>query len=212
MNAAPQAAALTPAEPAAVGMSPARLDDARALMQRQFDEGLSPTLAAVVARHGRVVFSHAVGDQRPGGPPVSVDSIFPMASQTKPVTAAVILCLVERGLIGLNEPASVHLPELAADHDDVLVAHLLTHTSGWHDDDVVADREARLDDLISDFSGDGDLMTHIFLARAAEIPRRSSVGAVMQYSNVNYSLLGEIVRRTTGPPSVKQCAPLSLSH
>ena len=57
-------------------------------------------LVAVVARHGQIVFSHAVGDRRPGGPPLSVDDIFPLASQTKPMTAATLLALVERGLVG----------------------------------------------------------------------------------------------------------------
>ena len=150
-------------DPASVGMSAPRLADAAALMQRQFDEGLSPMLVAVVARHGKVVFTKTLGDERPGGPPLTIDSVFPIASQTKPMTAAVIMGLVERGLVGLNESASLTLPELADEHGDVMVHHLLSHTSGWHDDDHVAAREARLDEAIASVPDGVDSLTHIFL-------------------------------------------------
>ena len=102
-------------DPAELGMSAARLADAAALMDRQFADGLTPMAVALVARHGRVVWTHTVGDARPGGPPVTIDSVFPMASQTKPMTAAVIMALAERGMIGLTESASLTLPELADD-------------------------------------------------------------------------------------------------
>ena len=94
---------------------------AAALMDRQFAEGLTPMAVALVARHGKLVWTHAVGDARPGGPPVTIDSVFPMASQTKPMTAAVIMALAERGMIGLTESASLTLPELADEHDEVMV-------------------------------------------------------------------------------------------
>ena len=53
-------------DPAEVGMSAERLRYADELMERQFAEGSSPMLAAVVARHGKVVFTKTLGDQRPG--------------------------------------------------------------------------------------------------------------------------------------------------
>ncbi|MCB1006145.1 MAG: beta-lactamase family protein [Acidimicrobiales bacterium] len=187
-------------DPAEVGMSPARLEDAAALMQRQYDTGRSPTLVAVVARHGRVVFTHAVGEHRPGGPAVTTDSIFPLASQTKPMTAAVLLCLVERGLVGLNEPITVHLPELEGQgHDEVMVNSLLTHTSGWHEDDFLARVDERLDDVIAGWSPGGrSLLDEILLTPCFETPRREVPGVIMQYCNLNYTLLGEIIRRVTG--------------
>jgi CubicO group peptidase (beta-lactamase class C family) len=189
---------IVPVDPASVGMSAGRLADAGALMQRQFDEGLSPMLVAMVARHGKVVFTNVIGDQRPGGPPLTIDSVFPIASQTKPMTAAVIMCLVERGLVGITEGASLILPELADNHSDVLVHHLLTHTSGWNDDDHVAAREARLEGAIASVPEGTDPLTHIFLWPGWDVARRREPGELMQYCNFNYSLLGEIVRRVTG--------------
>ena len=189
----------SPVDPAEVGMSAARLEDAAALMQRQYDEGRSPTLVAVVARHGRVVFTHAVGDHRPGGPPVTIDSIFPLASQTKPMTAAVLLCLVERGLVGLNEPVALHIPELAGAHDEVMVHHLLTHTSGWHEEDVAVRLEQQMPGIVAAWTpGDLDVLSQLLLLPGLEAPRREHAGVVMQYCNLNYSLVGEIIRRVTG--------------
>lgn len=155
-------------------------------------------LAAVVARHGKVVFTNTIGDQRPGGPPLTIDSIFPLASQTEPLTAAVIMCLVERGLVGLNEPAAAHLPELAGENGDVMVHHLLSHTSGWHDDDHVTAREAKLDEAVACIPDGMDPLTHIFLWCGWDVARRLPPGEMMQYCNFNYSLLGEVVRRVTG--------------
>lgn len=188
-----------PVDPAVVGMSEARLGHIAPLMQRQYDEGLTPMAVAVIARHGKVVFTHAVGDARPGGPPVAVDSIFPIASQSKPMTAATIMCLVERGLVGLNEPVVLHLPELAAgDNDEVMVHHLLTHTSGWSDDDIDVRTAERLSDIIETWTGEPDLMSQIMLLPGLDVARRERAGELMQYCNFNYSLLGEIVRRATG--------------
>ena len=185
-------------DPAELGMSAARLADATALMDRQFAEGLTPTAVALVARHGKVVWTHTVGDARPGGPPVTIDSVFPMASQTKPMTAAVIMALAERGLIGLTESASLTLPELAGAHEEVMVFHLLTHTSGWNEEDQVAAREANLDEAIATIPEGTDALTHILLWPGWGVPRRLGAGERMQYCNFNYSLLGEIVRRVTG--------------
>ena len=188
-----------PVDPADVGMVPSRFDDAAALMQRQFDEGRSPMLVAVVARHGRIVFTHAVGDARPGGEPLTIDSVFPLASQSKPMVAATLLCLVERGLVGLNEPVQLHIPELeAGDHAEVMVNQLLTHTTGWNEEDIDARMQERLDGIIESWTGEPDLMSQILLLPGLEVARREPARTVMQYCNLNYSLAGEIIKRATG--------------
>jgi len=185
-------------DPAELGMSAERLAVAADMLDDQFAEGRSPMLALLVARHGKVIFSHCVGDARPGGPPVANDSVFPIASQTKPMTAAVIMALAERGRVGLTESASLTLPELAAEHSDVMVHHLLTHTSGWHEDDQAPAIAANLDELFATVPTGMDPLTHIMLGAGWGVPRRAAVGELMQYCNFNYSALGEIVRRATG--------------
>ena len=185
-------------DPAEVGMSADRLQRAAELMQRQFDEGRSPMLAAAAARHGRLVFAHAVGDRTPGGPPLAVDDVFPVSSNGKPVTAATLLALVERGLVGLNESITQHLPELLVhkDNRNVMVHHLLTHTSGWDDEALDARMQERLAEGIGDPPPGRDLLEHIVLSW--DVPRGLPPGEKMQYSNYNYTLIGEIIRRATG--------------
>ena len=187
-------------DPAIVGMAADRLALAGDLMQRQFDEGRSPMLAAIVARHGQVVFTKTLGDHRPGGPPLALDSVFPLASNGKPMTAATLLALVERGMVGLTEPAVDYLPELAAgDNGEVLVHHLLTHTSGWDQDDIRASMDAMVaaGDR-SQIPPNRDLLSHLFLTSGWAVPRRRAAGEAMGYTNFNYSLISEIVRRVTG--------------
>jgi CubicO group peptidase (beta-lactamase class C family) len=59
------------------------------------------------------------------------DTIFLLASISKPMTAAGLMLLVQEGRLGLDDPVAKHLPEFAgADRAKVTVRHLLTHTVG----------------------------------------------------------------------------------
>ncbi|HUA03415.1 MAG TPA: serine hydrolase domain-containing protein [Solirubrobacteraceae bacterium] len=71
-----------------------------------------PGLVALVAR-GDDVWVEALGTLAIGGAPVKRDSLFRIASTSKPITAAVTLAVIEEGLIGLDEPVDRLLPELA---------------------------------------------------------------------------------------------------
>ena len=111
----------------------------------------------------------------PDSPPVVRDSLFGMASVSKPVTATAVMLLVERGKIGINQPVQQYLPEFKGEgFEKVLVRHLLTHTSG-----LPYRSEAELFELGQ---------TGIVLEPGRE----------MAYSNVAYNLLGELVERVSG--------------
>jgi CubicO group peptidase (beta-lactamase class C family) len=71
-----------------------------------------PGLVALVARGGEVHVA-ALGNLAVGGRPVARDSLFRIASTTKPITAAATLALVEEGLLSLDDPVDRWLPELA---------------------------------------------------------------------------------------------------
>src|SRR3979490_514540 len=63
--------------------------------------------------------------------PVATDSIFLIASITKPIFATSLMRLPGRGHVLLNEPVAKHVPEFAANgKQDVRLWHMLTHTSG----------------------------------------------------------------------------------
>ena len=113
-------------------MSAERIEWARDMMQTHVETGRSPSAVAVVARRGEIVLADAFGVKRPGGDPLEVDHVWPMASTGKPLTAAVLMTLVEEGLVGIAQPVVDYVPELrGTNNDEVLIHHLLTHTAGW---------------------------------------------------------------------------------
>lgn len=191
---------LESADPADVGMDPERIDLARRMLHDHVATGRAPSAAAVVARRGRIVLAEAAGVQRPGGPDLTVDHIWPLASATKPLTAATLMSLVEEGRVGILEPVVEHLPELAGStHDDVLVHHLLTHTPGWASPMFTGRIQEFLDSgSLTEPPPGRDLLSHIFLSLAFDPIRTVAVGEEMAYANVNYELMSEIIRRTTG--------------
>lgn len=183
-----------------VGMSTERLGWARDLMVRHVESGRTPSVVAVVLRHGQCVFAEAMGVQGPHGAPLQLDHLWPMASITKPLTAATALSLVEEGRIGINQPVVDYLPELDAPEDaEILVHHLLTHTMGWE--------SAQFSGRLEEYAMSGklppqppgrDFLTHLFLSVALDPIRLDPPGAMMRYDSGSYELLAEIVRRTTG--------------
>jgi CubicO group peptidase (beta-lactamase class C family) len=100
-----------------------------------------PGLVALVA-HGDEVHVEALGRLSIGGPPVERDSLFRIASTTKPITAAVTMALVDEGLIGLDEPVDRLAPELAG-------RRVLTRPDGPLEETVPAERPITTRDLLT---------------------------------------------------------------
>ncbi len=122
-------------DPAAVGMSAPQLERAFGLLSAAVAAGQISAASLTVARHGKEVFARGVGDRKPGsGQAVNADSIFLLASITKPLTACALMILVDRGLISLEDPAIEYLPEFTGgDRPAIKVRHLLSHVSGMPD-------------------------------------------------------------------------------
>jgi CubicO group peptidase (beta-lactamase class C family) len=100
-----------------------------------------PGLVALVARGGQV-HVEALGTLAIGGAPVARDSLFRIASTTKPITAAATLRLIEEGRIALDEPVDRLLPELAG-------RRVLRRGDGPLDDTVPAARPVTVRDLLT---------------------------------------------------------------
>ncbi len=116
-------------------MSADQLERAFDLLTAATEAGQIGAASLTVTRHGKEVFARGCGQQHPRtGQPVDADSIFLLASITKPVTACALMILVDRGLISLNDPAIDYLPEYTGgDRPAVKVRHLLSHISGMPD-------------------------------------------------------------------------------
>ena len=114
---------------------PQQLERAFGLLTAAVEAGQISAASLTVARHGKEVFARGAGQRKPNtGQSVDADSIFLLASITKPVTACALMILVGRGLISLEDPAIDYLPEFTGgDRPDIKVRHLLSHISGMPD-------------------------------------------------------------------------------
>jgi CubicO group peptidase (beta-lactamase class C family) len=87
-------------------------DQIEALVQAAVADGQVPGVVAAVGRRDAVHVATA-GVMTAGGAPMRPDTLFRISSTTKPMTAAVVLSLVDSGVLALNEPVDALLPELA---------------------------------------------------------------------------------------------------
>src|SRR5438128_9833724 len=96
-------------------MSEVQLQSAAALLESEVKNGSLTASSILVARRGTVVLNRAFGHLSPrrDSSPVSPESIFLLASITKPVTACALMLLVERGKVSLLDPVSHYIPEFA---------------------------------------------------------------------------------------------------
>jgi CubicO group peptidase (beta-lactamase class C family) len=194
--------------PESVGMDSVRIGRLRELVGGWVKSDDTPSVAVLVARRGVIVLHEAFGVRRHGDstPTLKPDSIFPITSCSKPLTAAAVMCLVDDGLIGLNRPFIDYIPELDVPEvqwlQEARVADLLCHTSGIDDlklGDFIAEAAERSPELPSPGPGQHPVINQrIRLAAGAPLARRP--GTAMLYSNFGYILLGDIVRRVSGLP------------
>ena len=180
---------LPAADPAAVGMSPARLSYIDRAVEAEIGRGQLPGAVVVVGRRGRIVWRRAYGRRalEPQPEPMTLDTVFDLASLTKVVaTATSVMILVERGQVRLGDPVARYLPEFAeTGKKNITVEQLLVHRSG-----LIADND------IKDYQeGPQRALENIWrLAPVAE------TGTRFIYSDVNYIVLGELVGRLSGQP------------
>ncbi len=124
--------------------------------ERHVGDTRVPGLVALVAR-GDDVHVEALGNLTVGDRPVTRDSIFRIASTTKPITAAATLSVIEEGLIDIDEPIDPFLPELAD-------RQVLRRMDGPLDETVPAYRPITTRDLLTFTFGFGMVM-EMFTAR-----------------------------------------------
>ena len=145
------ALALAALAPLQVGAQTRLTDGAEldAYLKQTIETTKIPGVVAMVADGDHVLYSGAFGNRDLANhTPIAVDSIFRLASMTKPVTSVAVMMLVEKGTIALDDPVAQYLPAFEDEQvfvtfdpkdksftkrpakTDITVRHLLTHTSG----------------------------------------------------------------------------------
>jgi CubicO group peptidase (beta-lactamase class C family) len=164
-----------------------------------------PGAVIVIGHGGNVVFHQAYGVRKLAGEPgldgapapaepMTEDTIFDMASLTKPLaTATAVMQLYEQGKVRFDDPVQEYLPDFNPANDPqrarVTVRMLLTHTSG-ETGDV---------DLKDPWGLDGADKTE-GIRRALTTPLESGPGERFRYSDINFIVLGALIENVTGEP------------
>ena len=204
------------AKPESTQLSAQRLARIGEALGADITNGIIPGAVALVVRNGTVAYHKAFGfSDREKQRPMLPDSIFRIASMTKPMVSVAIMMLVEEGRIRLVNPVSTYLPEMRglkvgvektdkagkrklgsqAARREMSVQDLLRHTSGLtygqFGDSLVkaAYRKAKV--------FDADQTTAEFITKLSKLPLQNQPGEVWDYS-MSTDVLGCIVEVVAG--------------
>jgi uncharacterized protein YbbC (DUF1343 family)/CubicO group peptidase (beta-lactamase class C family) len=166
----------------------------------------TPGAVVVVGHDGKIIFHKAYGMRslEPTQEPMTEDTIFDMASLTKPlITATAVMQLYQQGRFRLNDPVALYLPEFAANgKQDITIRQLLTHYSGLPPDVNLSD--------VWEGKEEG-------FRRAFASTPLTPAGVQFRYSDINFIVLGALVEKLSGLTLDEYAAkyiavPLGLEH
>lgn len=156
-------------------------------LDRQQDSR-APGVALVVVKDGKTLIARGKG-MADDVHPIDENTVFDLASVSKPITAIAVMQLVESGRLALDDSILKWMPELPSGWSRVTLHHLLSHQSGIPDPTHVKLAEFQTLDGI----GIQDL-----IRRWHDVPLKFAPGSDAEYSNANYMLLAEIIARSSG--------------
>ncbi len=209
-------AGLPMAKPKEVGMSSERLARIRPAMQRYVDRNLVPGVVSLIARHGRVAYLDTIGFRNvEARAPMATDTIFRIASMTKPITSVALMMLYEEGHFLLSDPVSKWIPEFSNPRvairvppqefrgepfrfvpaaRPITIRHLLTHTSGlgYLPRAMSQEEFAKISQRQSPDETIGD-----FVKRYATVPLNYHPGEAWDYSRAT-CVVGHLVEIISG--------------
>jgi CubicO group peptidase (beta-lactamase class C family) len=175
---------------AALPSAAPRLADLEPLMAR-FVADSNVVGVSVGVEHGSDVIVHGgwgLAD-RGTGRKATAETVYRLGSSSKQFTAALVMKLVERGVVGLDDPVDRHLPQMPRKWVGITIRQLLNHTSG-----------------VPNFTDTGPsqwakkLSPEGLLALVSGHGLQFPAGSTFAYSNTNYVMLGQIAERHYGKP------------
>ncbi len=203
------------AKPEDVGLSSARLQRVCDTLKADIDKGLVPGAVVLIARRGKIVCLDALGYRdREAGAAMKVDTIFRIASMTKPLTSVATMMLAEEGKLLIADPVARYIPEfaelkVAVDSDnpsakkltkeplqrDMTVQDLLRHTSGLSYAHLAG---PLLKQAYTDANCMDEKQTNAeMVAKLAKVPLAYQPGSTWQYG-MSTDVLGRVVEVASG--------------
>ena len=192
--------------PEAAVMSAERLAAIPIRMKAYVDTNQTAGIVTIVGRHGRVASFDAVGYQDvESKKPMRKDSLFRIASLTKPITCAGIMVLVDEGKISVIDPVEKFLPEYKG-----LKVRGCAGNAGYACEGAPPSRAINIEDLMVHTSGlEGNLSVHegtepTTLAELAALGAKTQLlfepGTSWNYSNIGYNVLGRVIEVVSKQP------------
>ena len=206
-------------EDTVMGFSRERLGRIGPVMREQVDRGMFPGAVTLIARRGRIIHFEAHGFRDAAKTQAMTrDTVFMLASMTKPIVSTAAVMLIEQGKMKLSDPIATWLTELkdmkvqverrnadgTTTTEDVALARpitvqdLLRHTAGFTYAGSV--RSPRLKQLLDDQNIEGrtaNITGDEMLRRLAQIPLVHQPGTTFEYS-ISVDVLGLLLERVTG--------------
>jgi len=208
------------AKPEDVGMSSERLAEIARVINADVEKGRLPGAVIAIARKGKLVYYEALGFRdKSAGVPMTRDTIFNIASMTKPMVALAALQLYERGQLLIDDPLSQYFPKFAtmevaqldASGDTITgkvpaqrpitLRHLMMHTSGLI---YGARGNTAVHKLYpgSSSTSAGSLTGPEFMDKLASLPLLHQPGSTWDYG-FGLDALGQVVEKVSGKPLSK---------
>jgi CubicO group peptidase (beta-lactamase class C family) len=173
----------------------------------QIDEWVGPHgvpgVGAAIWSGGNIVAERYVGEAR-SGVPVTSETLFPLASVTKPITAATFMALADDGAVSLDESVGRLLPEFRAGptagvegvdtalerlRPTIGARQLLCHVAGLPED--VGPRESLYQERAT---------IETVIDQMCRLPLRSAPGDELRYSNAGYGVIARLTEHISGQP------------
>jgi CubicO group peptidase (beta-lactamase class C family) len=197
--------------PAQKAQSTDRWDSVRTVIRQQMTEQNLPSVSVAVAKDGKIIWEEAFGwADREKMIPATPNTMYSLASISKPMTATGLMTLVEKGKVDLDRPANDYLgvgklTGLAGDASGATVRRVMSHTAGLplHYQFYYADQPYPV------VSNDETIARYGILVQPP--------GAVYEYSNLGYGIIDEIISRASGMEyadfmRTNVFVPLGLTH
>ena len=167
-----------------------------------------PGASIAITRDGKLVLARGYGLANvENGEPVEPDSLFRIASISKPITAVAVLQLVEQGILDLDERVFEVLEEFEPPReatrdprlDEITVRHLLQHSGGW-DRDKSYDAMWIAGRVQRELGVSAPILCGDVIRFMLGQPLDFDPGSQYAYSNFGYCLLGRVIEEKTGRP------------
>lgn len=180
---------LVPGSPESVGMDSEKLREAVDLYRDLVAEDELRGVVLLVARRGVVVLHEALGwRDKENGLPMEKNTLFRMASNTKPTVTAAALILAQEGHLFLDDPVGLHIPAFSeGDFAGITVGQLMSNSSGLPRSPIFLRGVDENSDMVREAER---------FAEALEM--ENEPGTVYGYSNAGFNILGGVIEAVTG--------------